>query len=245
MPPKNNVPKHIAFIMDGNGRWAEARNLKRSKGHVEGALTLKKISSYCYNVGIEEITFYAFSTENWKRPKEEVAALMELLTKYLNDMIKAFTDGKEEMYRHTAIRFLGDISVLSPIQKELMKKILRVSSTVTPKMTLNIAINYGGRAEIVNAVNSYIKENKGKPITEEDISDRLYTAKLPDPDLIIRTAGEMRLSNFLIWQAAYSEFYSTNTLWPDFKEEDLDKAIEAYSKRTRKFGGLKSEEEEE
>lgn len=232
------IPKHIAFIMDGNGRWANARGLKRSKGHEAGVNALDKIIQYCYDLHIENITFYAFSTENWKRPTEEVSKLMQILTRYLGVMMDRFDNDKNELYRHTKVRFIGDLGVLSPLQKNKMNRIMNRSDQVQHRMTLNIAVNYGGRDEIVNAVNAFIKKNPGKKITKQNISDLLYTAGQPDADLIIRTGGEMRLSNFLMWQSAYSEYYTTPVLWPDFDEKQLDLAIHEYNKRTRKFGGL-------
>ncbi len=230
-------PRHIAFIMDGNGRWAEQRGQKRGKGHEAGVDALDHMIQTCYQIGIEHITFYAFSTENWKRPQEEVAKLMTILTRYLNVMMERFERDRDGLYRHTKVRFIGDLGVFSALQKEKMKKITARSDTVSCRMHLNIAINYGGRAEITNAVNAFIRENPGKKITEQDIACRLYTAGQPDPDLIIRTGGEMRLSNFMMWQSAYSEYYSTPVLWPDFGEADLQEAIAAYQLRTRKFGG--------
>ena len=234
-----NVPEHIAFIMDGNGRWATSRGLKRSAGHYAGAETLDKVTRLCYKKGVKTVTFYAFSTENWRSPAEEVAALTNILTEYLKKMIGYFEEDSDEIYTHTRVRFIGDTKVFNLIQRNMIDKITRVSEKSEKKMEMNIAVNYGGRAEIVAAVNSFIKEHKGKKITEQDICDRIYTAGQPDPDLIVRTAGEMRLSNFLIWQAAYSEFVSVPVCWPDFEEKDLDAAIEEYSHRTRKFGGLK------
>ncbi len=233
------VPAHIAFIMDGNGRWATARGLKRSAGHYAGAETLDNITRLCYKKGIKAVTFYAFSTENWKRPSEEVAALMNILTEYLKKMIGYFEEDSDEIYTHTRVRFIGDTKVFNLVQRKMIDKITRVSEKSEKNMEMNIAVNYGGRAEIVAAVNSFIKENKGKKITERDICDRVYTAGQPDPDLIVRTAGEMRLSNFLIWQAAYSEFVSVPVCWPEFGEKELDAAIEEYGRRSRKFGGLK------
>lgn len=224
--------------MDGNGRWATARDLKRSKGHQAGVNALDHIIQYCYDIGIKNITFYAFSTENWTRPAEEVSKLMKILTRYLRVMMDRFHHDSSELYRHTKVRFIGDLGVFNPLQRSKINRIMNQSDKVNYKMTLNIAINYGGRAEIVKSVNEYIQKNPGKKITEKDITAHLYTAGQPDPDLIIRTGGEMRLSNFLIWQAAYTEYYSTPVLWPDFNKEHLDDAIKAYQTRTRKFGGL-------
>lgn len=220
---KTALPAHIGFIMDGNGRWATNRGLPRNKGHEAGAAAMQRIVEYCYNIGIKHITFYGFSTENWSRPKAEVNAIMNIITTFLNRMIEKFNSGTG-MYRRTNVNFIGDLSVFNPVQKSLMKTISDRSKTIRGDMTLNIAINYGGRAEIVNAVNAFINKNPGKTLSENDISGLIYTAGQPDPDLIIRTAGEMRLSNFLLWQSAYAELYSTQTYWPDFDEKDLDAA---------------------
>ncbi len=237
---KTALPAHIGFIMDGNGRWATNRGLPRNKGHEAGAAAMQRIVEYCYNIGIKHITFYGFSTENWSRPKTEVNAIMNIITTFLNRMIEKFNSGTG-MYRRTNVNFIGDLSVFNPVQKSLMKTISDRSRTIRGDMTLNIAINYGGRAEIVNAVNAFINKNPGKTLSENDISGLIYTAGQPDPDLIIRTAGEMRLSNFLLWQSAYAELYSTQTYWPDFDEKDLDAAIENYLGRTRKFGNISEE----
>ena len=220
---------HIAFIMDGNGRWAKKRGLPREAGHVEGAKTFTKISEYCYRGGIDTVTVYAFSTENWSRPKHEVNAIMSLLTSYLNRGLREMTE------KNVRVTFLGDKSPLSPELRELMEKLERESAG--NKYKLNLAINYGGRAEIVNAVNSLLKDGVTE-FTEENISGAIYTKGQPDPDLIVRSAGEYRLSNFLMWQSAYSEFYFSDTLWPDFSENDVDQAVNAYYSRTRRFGGV-------
>ena len=224
------LPRHIAIVMDGNGRWAKKRGLPRSAGHVAGAKTFKTIARYCNKIGLENLTVYAFSTENWKRPKEEVDGIMNLLRDYLKDA-ENFKD------ENIKVRFLGDRTPLADDIKALMLKNEDGSKDATG-LNLNIAINYGGRSEIVSALNEFVRENPGKEITEEDISARLYFRGQPDPDLIIRTGGEMRLSNFMLWEAAYSEFYSTQTFWPDFTPEEFDKAVEAFGKRTRRFGGV-------
>lgn len=237
---KTTLPAHIGFIMDGNGRWATNRGLPRNKGHEAGAAAMQRIVEYCYNIGVKHITFYGFSTENWSRPKTEVNAIMNIITTFLNRMIEKF-NSSAGMYRRTNVNFIGDLTVFNPVQKSLMKTIGDRSKTIRGDMTLNIAINYGGRAEIVNAVNAFINKNPGKTLSENDISGLIYTAGQPDPDLIIRTAGEMRLSNFLLWQSAYAELYSTQTYWPDFDEKDLDAAIENYLGRTRKFGNISEE----
>ena len=235
-----NLPDHIAFIMDGNGRWAKARGLNRSEGHKVGAKTMDRIIQYCYDIGIKHITFYGLSTENLTaRPKDEIAALLTIMTQYLNMMIQKYTSADKPMYRHTKINFIGDLKVFNSLQREKIKKIMEKSDELERNMTLNIAVNYGGKNDIVQAVNKFIKEKPNKKISENDIAERLYTAGQPDPDLVIRTGGEMRLSNFLIWQTAYSEYYSTSAFWPDFNDDELNKAIFEYNKRVRKFGGLK------
>ena len=230
-----NVPKHIAIIMDGNRRWAKQRKLDARLGHKKGAETLENIVKYCNKIGIKYLTVYAFSTENWKRSKEEVGALMLLLQYYLDDFAKrADTD-------NIRIKMLGDRTGLSSgLLKSLDNAIERTKDNTG--VTFNVAFNYGGRDEIVKAVKKIaecIKQDKIdiENINEELISDNLYTSGIPDPDLMIRTSGEIRLSNFLPWQLVYSEFYFTDKLWPDFTNEDLDEAIEEYNRRNRKFGG--------
>ncbi len=221
--------RHIAFIMDGNGRWAKKRSLPREAGHPVGAKTFKKIVRYCGDVGIEAVTVYAFSTENWSRPKGEVDAIMALLDDYIKDAKES--DGEN----HIKYVFLGDKKALG---EALESKCVQLEElTKNNKQLLNIALNYGGRAEIVYAVNKLISEGKTE-ITEEDISNNIYTSHCSDPDLIVRTAGEVRTSNFLLWQSAYSEYYFTDVLWPDFTSDEVDKAIIDFSKRKRKFGGV-------
>ncbi len=228
---ENSGLTHIAFIMDGNGRWAKRRSLPREAGHKVGAATFKKVVKYCSDIGIDTITVYAFSTENWSRPKREVDALMRLLDEY----IKTANDEDEE--NRVKYIFLGDKEALG---EELKSKCLQLEEfTAHYKKTLNVALNYGGRAEIVHAVNEALKSGKTE-ICEDDISANLYTANSPDPDLIVRTAGEVRLSNFLMWQSAYSEFYFTDVLWPDMSPEEVNKAIIDFSKRKRNFGGVKN-----
>ena len=223
-----NVPRHIAIIMDGNGRWAKNRNKPRVFGHKAGAATLRKTLEYCRKIGVQYLTVYAFSTENWKRSKEEVDALMFLFKTYINSE-------REELIKNK-IRFMvsGREDGVSP---ELLKAIrdLEEATSKDYEVTLNIAFNYGGRAEITDAVNKILKDGKTH-ITEEDFSKYLYN-DIPDPDFLIRTSGEFRLSNFLLWQIAYTEIYVTEKYWPDFDEEEMDKAIESYSKRERRFGG--------
>lgn len=232
----NRLPQHIAIIMDGNGRWAKRRGLSRSMGHKAGAQTLQGIAQYASEIGIRYLTVYAFSTENWKRPKEEVDALMDLLYDYL-------CQAKERLIgKDNRIRVVGDISALTP---ELQEKIQQVEefSAHNQGMTLNIALNYGSRDELVHAVKKIAAEvlsGQLSPdaIDEACISRHLYTAGTPDPDLIIRPSGELRLSNFLLWQAAYSEFWFSNICWPDFTPKHLNQAIAQYQKRNRRFGGV-------
>ena len=231
---KENMPRHIAIIMDGNRRWARQRGKGASHGHKEGAKTLEKIVRYANKIGLEYITVYAFSTENWKRAEEEVKALMMLLQNYLDDY------SKRADTENIRVKVLGDITALSTgMQKSILKCMERTKNNTG--VTFNIALNYGGRDEIVKAVKRIARDVKEEKINIEDIneemiSNNLYTAGMPDPDLLIRTSGELRLSNFLPWQVVYSEFLFINKNWPDFSEEDLDNAIIEYQKRTRKFG---------
>jgi len=221
--------QHVAFIMDGNGRWAKKRGMPREFGHKKGAETMKNIVRYCGSLNINCVTVYAFSTENWKRPKNEVDAIMNLLNEYIDYL---YTVMKEDDIQ---IHFIGDKNRFNPELKARLEKAEKDSQN--NHRILNVALNYGGRDEIVHAVNELIKQGK-KEITEEDISSNLYTAHCPAPDLIVRTAGEIRTSNFLMWQGAYSELYFTDVLWPDFSESDVDKAIEEYYNRTRRFGAV-------
>ena len=239
LPPKEFIPRHIGIIMDGNGRWAKMRGLERSKGHIEGAKTFRRISDYCHEIGVEVVTFYAFSTENWKRPLSEVTAIMKLFKEYLTEADEIKFDRQKSGY---VLRFLGDTSA---IPKELQRLVETTQLSATEKDTtiVNIALNYGGRQEIVHAVRELgelVKKGELDPakITEEDISNHLYTAGMPDPDLIIRPSGELRLSNFLTYQSAYSELWFSDVLWPDFTTDDLDRAIMDYAKRNRRFGGV-------
>ena len=231
---KNYMPKHIAIIMDGNRRWAKAKGKPASFGHKEGAKTLEKIVRYANKIGLEYITVYAFSTENWKRAEDEVKALMLLLQSYLDDY------SKRADTENIRVKILGDISALSEgMQKSIINCMERTKNNTG--VTFNIALNYGGRNEIVKAVKEIAEEVKeGKidveNINEETISSHLYTKNEPDPDLVIRTSGELRLSNFLPWQSVYAELLFVQKNWPDFEEEDLNKAIIEYQKRTRKFG---------
>lgn len=222
------LPRHLGIIMDGNGRWAKKRALPRTAGHKVGADVFKKISKECGRIGIEEVTFYAFSTENWKRPKEEVETLMYLFYDYL---IEAKNDLQAS--GNLRVRFIGEEEGMHPKLLELMRDAEKETASRTGTL-INIAVNYGGRQEIVSAVNRLIAQGKTS-ITEQDISENVYTA--PDCDLIIRPSGEERLSNFLLWQSAYSEFWSSDVLWPDFTEQDLHLALAAFEKRNRRFGG--------
>lgn len=230
------VPEHVGIIMDGNGRWAKKRGLPRSVGHTYGARTFKSITRYISRQGVKVLTLYAFSTENWKRPLEEVNALMKIFRQYLLDSL---TDFREDDIK---VNFIGERSAFAPDIIKLIEETEEVAKN-RQGMQLNIAMNYGGRDELLHAVRRLLQDaEKGlvsaETLTEQDIADRLYTAGQPDPDLIIRTGGEHRLSNFMLYQAAYSEFYSTETLWPDFKQEDFDKAIVAFNQRNRRFGGV-------
>ena len=225
------LPTHIAIIMDGNGRWAKKRSLPRTAGHVAGAKTFKNIARYCNKIGLKYLTVYAFSTENWKRPQDEVKGIMNLLRDYLKDA-ENFKD------ENIKVNFIGDRTPLAEDIKELMKKNEEGSKNATG-LTLNIAINYGGRDEITNAVKKIVNSGvKAEDITEDLISQNLYTYDIPDPDFIIRPSGEYRLSNYLIWQSAYSEYWFSDILWPDFTPRHLEKAINDYNHRNRRFGGV-------
>ena len=230
----DKLPRHIAIIMDGNGRWAKKRGLPRKAGHAAGAETFRKIATYCKDIGIEYLTVYAFSTENWKRPADEVQAIMGLLEKYLYEAIEKMERDKVKM------KFFGDTTALSPKLQSLIAKTEEISKRFEG-VQVNICLNYGGRDEILRAARAYAEEykNSGEELTEEKFSSLLFSGGVPDPDLIIRPSGELRLSNFLLWQAAYSEFYFTDVLWPDFSEQELDKAIAAFQGRNRRFGGVK------
>lgn len=225
-----NIPNHVAIIMDGNGRWAKAKGLPRTFGHREGAKTLRKILTYAGDVGVKYLTVYAFSTENWKRSKEEVDALMFLFKTYMKNEKKTLMENN--------VRFMvsGSEEGVSPSLLKEIKKLEEETEDNTG-ITLNIAFNYGGRNEIIHAVNKII-ESGVENITEQDFRKYLYK-DIPDPELVIRTSGEMRVSNFLLWQIAYSEFYITDIHWPDFDERTFDQAIESYNKRDRRFGGVK------
>ena len=224
------VPKHIAIIMDGNGRWAKKRGLPRTAGHAAGAETFRRIATHCKNIGVEYLTVYAFSTENWSRPEDEVREIMRLLEKYLAEAI-------ESMEREgVRLKILGDTSVLSPQFLELIRETEELSQSING-MQANVCINYGGRSELVHAAERCAAD--GVLVTEENLAARLYSAGIPDPDLLIRPGGELRISNFLLWQTAYSELYFTDLLWPDFSPRELDKAVEEFGRRERRYGGLK------
>lgn len=230
------LPRHVGIIMDGNGRWAQKRGLPRSAGHTVGAQNFKKITRYCASIGIEYLTVYAFSTENWKRSKTEVGALMRLFQQYLEESLRDFLD------ENIKVRFIGDTTAFSPKLQKLIEETKQVCKNRTG-MVLNIAMNYGGRAEIVHAVQALCRDVQQGILTpdaidEEAIADRLYTAGQPDPDLIIRPSGEMRVSNFLLWQSAYTEYVVSDILWPDFTPEDLEQALDDYCLRHRRFGGV-------
>ena len=232
---KSLMPKHIAIIMDGNRRWAKEKGIETKLGHKEGAETLEKIASYANEIGLEYLTVYAFSTENWKRTKEEIGALMILLNNYLDKFLN------RESLRNIKIRVLGNIEELDSGLRNSITRIVEKSKNNTG-LTLNIAFNYGGRSEIVRAVQNISKLVKNNEISIEDIneqlvSNNLYTEGEPEPDLLIRTGGELRISNFLLWQLAYTEFLFIEKYWPDFTEEDLLEAISTFEKRNRKFGG--------
>ena len=229
-PQEINI-KHIAFIMDGNGRWASKRGLPREFGHRKGADAFRKVLDYCGELGISATTFYVFSTENWKRPKAEVDALMKLLDEYLDECKDTI------MKKDDGIRFIfiGDKSIFIPSIRQKMEELETL--TKDKKRIVNLAINYGGRDEIVYAFNNLIAEGKDK-VDEDDISNAIYTKDSPPLDMIVRTGGDIRISNFLLWQAAYAELYFTDTLWPDFSKKDVDKAINEFNNRNRRFGGV-------
>jgi len=259
----NRLPRHIAIIMDGNGRWATKRALPRTAGHAVGAETFRRVATYCKDIGIEYLTVYAFSTENWKRSKEEISIIMDLLEKYLYESIEKMERDKVKM------KFLGDTTVLPEKLQSLIAETEEISKKFDG-VQVNICLNYGSRDEILRAVQRYADDlaasygvapqgiasngvephdtapceaapltEKSTRLTEEKFSQYLYTADIPDPDLIIRPSGEIRTSNFLLWQSAYSEYYFTDTLWPDFTERELDRAIIEYQARERRFGGAK------
>jgi len=237
-PENRPVPRHIAVIMDGNGRWAKKRGLPRKAGHKVGAETFRTIATYCKDIGVQYFTAYAFSTENWKRPQDEVDALMNLFRSYLKEAAETMFE------RGVAVRVLGDLTVLPEDIRAQIAEVDAIADRLGPDAaTASLCINYGGRDEIKNAVRAIAEQVKAgelapEDITEDTISAHLYTAHMPDPDLIIRPSGEIRTSNFLLWQSAYSEYYFTDVLWPDFKTTDLDAAIDNFNNRNRRFGGV-------
>ena len=232
----NALPKHVAIIMDGNGRWARKRGLPRTAGHAAGAENFRAIATYCKEIGLAYLTVYAFSTENWKRPAEEVSAIMGLLKKYLMEAI-----GRMERDR-VKMRFFGDLSPLSQELRELCRETEEISQRYEG-CQVNICLNYGGRDELLRGARAFALdclEGRADPnhLTEAAFGGYLYSAGVPDPDLVIRPSGEVRISNFLLWQAAYAEFYFTDVLWPDFSKEELHRALAAYQGRSRRFGGI-------
>ena len=233
----SHLPRHVAIIMDGNGRWAKQRGLPRTAGHKAGAETFRRIATYCKNIGISYLTVYAFSTENWKRPPEEVATILGLLEKYLLESIE--TMEKDQIRLH----FLGDISVFPDSLQALIRRTNELTEQIRG-FQANICLNYGGRDEILRAARSLATDCVSGALCPEEIdeslfSQRLYSAQLPDPDLVIRTSGEERLSNFLLWQSAYAEFYFSSVLWPDFDQDEMNRALSSYQKRNRRYGGIK------
>jgi len=233
---KSNLPRHIAIILDGNGRWAQKKGLPRTAGHAAGAEQFRTIANYCKAIGVEYLTVYAFSTENWKRPEGEVSAIMSLMDKYLEEAISVMERDQNKL------KILGDVSMLSPKLQKLIEETNEIS-THYEGFQANLCINYGGRDEIVRAAQKYAEDYKAgiidEKLTEQMLGNNLYSAGIPDPDLMIRPGGELRISNFLLWQCAYSEFYFTDVLWPDFTPAELDKAIIAYQRRDRRFGAIK------
>ncbi len=232
---ERNIPRHIAIVMDGNGRWAKKRGLPRTAGHAVGAETFRKIALHCRDIGVDYLTVYAFSTENWKRPEDEVGTIMHLLGKYLQKAIDTMErDGMK-------LRVFGDVSGLSPELQELVKRADAIADGIDG-FQANICLNYGGRADILQAAQRFaedcLSEKRLLPLQEADFSDYLYSAGVPDPDLMIRPGGEKRISNYLLWQCAYSEFYFTDTLWPDFTPEELDSIVADFLRRDRRFGGV-------
>ncbi len=230
------VPEHVAIILDGNGRWAKKRLLPRKAGHVAGSKTVEQICEDAWDLGIKYLTVYAFSTENWKRPQDEVDALMKLLRQYLKDCIK------RSMKNNMCVSVLGDITPLDEDLKESIRKLEEVSKD-NMGLHFQVALNYGSRDEMIRAMRAMSEDVAAKKLLPEEVDEVMFssyldTKKIPDPDLLIRTSGEQRLSNFLLWQLAYTEFYFTDVLWPDFNKKELQKAIEYYNSRDRRFGGV-------
>ena len=226
------IPKHIAIIMDGNGRWAQKRGLPRSAGHFAGSRNIKKVVQNCVDAGVKYLTLYAFSTENWKRPEAEVNYLMSLIPKFCRKYASFFKKNK------IRLETIGRLQALPEDARNDLQA-LKAETADNDAFTLSIAVNYGGRQEIVDALNAIIAEKPNAEITENDVSKHLYAPDIPDPDLLIRTGGEMRISNFLLWEISYAELYVTDTLWPDFDAKALAAAIDAFAKRDRRYGGLK------
>lgn len=234
---EKKIPQHVAIILDGNGRWAKKRFLPRNMGHVQGAKVVEQICEDAYNLGIKYLTVYAFSTENWKRPEDEVKALMKLLDKYLKNCLER---SKKNNMR---VKVIGDISQLSEkLQKQILE--LEEKSADCTGLTFTVALNYGGRNELIRAMKKMTNDVKNGILESDDISEEIFsnyldTKGIPDPDLMIRTSGEQRISNYLLWQLAYTEFYFTDVLWPDFNKKELEKAIAYYGERDRRYGGVK------
>ena len=232
----DGFPRHVAIILDGNGRWAKQKGLPRTAGHSAGSENFRKIAYYCRDIGLDSLTVYAFSTENWTRPAEEVRTIMRLLGKYLNEAIETMERDGIKM------RVFGDVSGLPEELQKLVDRTNEISEHYDG-FQANICLNYGGRAELIHAAESYARDFRDgvvtEPLSEEMFGNYLYSAGIPDPDLLIRPGGELRISNFLLWQCAYSEFYFTDVLWPDFTTDELDKAIAAYLNRERRYGGLR------
>ena len=232
----SRLPRHVAIIMDGNGRWAKKRGQPRKAGHAAGAETFRTIATYAKELGLEYLTVYAFSTENWKRPEDEVSSIMGLLERYLHEAIETMAKDKVKM------AFFGDLSPLSPKLRDLCRQTEEISKGYDG-CQVNICFNYGGRAELIRAAAEFARQcqqglARPEDLTEEKLGNLLYSAGVPDPDLVIRPSGEVRISNFLLWQSAYSEFYFTDVLWPDFTKEELLRAIADYQNRSRRFGGV-------
>lgn len=230
------APKHIAIIMDGNGRWAKQRGLPRTAGHGAGAETFRRIANYCRTLGVEYLTVYAFSTENWRRSEDEIAGIMKLLRNYLTEALQDMDKN------HVRFKFFGDLSRLSPDLQELCRQ-AETTSSQYHEVQVNFCLNYGGRDEIIRAAKAFAQkvadgECRPEDLTEAGFEQYLYSCGVPDPELIIRPSGEMRTSNFLLWQSAYSEYVFMDVLWPDFREKDLDRAISEYHRRNRRFGGV-------
>ena len=239
MTDKNALPQHVGIIMDGNGRWAKKRGLARTEGHKRGAEVFRAISTYCSDIGIPFVTFYAFSTENWKRPQQEVDVIMDIFRDFLHEAEERQQENAERGFR---FHFIGDLTVLPEDIRGLID-FMEANNPERYGTTVNVAVNYGGRAELTHAAQQIAAqvqtgELKAQDITEATIASHLYTANQPDPDLIIRPSGEYRLSNFLTWQSAYAEFWFSDVLWPDFTTADFDRALADYARRSRRFGGV-------